>query len=329
MKPFSVRGRLLLGAAMWTLGLFVIVSILITQVAFTHPRVPLFFHHLFAHALPMTLLAVVLLVVGALQFRKGVTAVTELRERLMDIHVGRATRLMGEYGRELGPLVDDLNQLLAAHEANVARAQARAGDLAHGLKTPLAVLAHEASRLAAEGHTGAAADLTSQIQRMRRQIEYHLAHARAAASSGSTAARTRVADSVDGLVRTLARLFAEKGVSMSSTVDSSHVVRVERQDLDEMLGNLLENACKWTRSRVDISTAAAAGRIAIVVDDDGPGLAAAMREAVLARGVRADEAAPGSGLGLAIVRDLAALYGGTIELGESPAGGLRATLTLP
>jgi signal transduction histidine kinase len=113
------------------------------------------------------------------------------------------------------------------------------------------------------------------------------------------------------------------------TIDASASVAVQREDLDEILGNLLDNACKWARSRVSVEAHPAAGRVSIAVDDDGPGIAASMRESVLQRGVRADEAAPGSGFGLAIVRDLAELYGGSIELGDSPAGGLRATLKLP
>jgi signal transduction histidine kinase len=177
---------------------------------------------------------------------------------------------------------------------------------------------------------------------MRRQIDYHLAHARAAASSAAPGARTSVLESALALQRALQRLYADRGLSIDVDADPTVSVRAHRQDLEEMLGNLLDNACKWARTRVTISSGASgasglsaearrakADAVVIVVDDDGPGLDAAMRESVLQRGVRADQAAPGSGLGLAIVRDLAELYGGSIALGSSPLGGLRAILTLP
>ncbi len=137
-----------------------------------------------------------------------------------------------------------------------------------------------------------------------------------------------VRESVDGLARTLQRLHADRGLTIAVEVPADLVVRTEREDLDEMLGNLIDNACKWARSRVVVSATSADGGVAITVDDDGPGLDVSMREAVLQRGVRADEAAPGSGIGLAIVRDLAELYRGSIALTHSPLGGLRALLRL-
>ena len=165
---------------------------------------------------------------------------------------------------------------------------------------------------------------------MRRQIDYHLAHARAAASGATPGARCSVADSADGLARTLLRLHADRGLAIDVQVAADHSVRGQREDLDEMLGNLLDNACKWARSRVvDHRRRSHDSRIVVTVDDDGPGLDPSMRDAVLQRGVRADEAAPGSGLGLAIVRDLAELYGGSISLADAPRGGLRARLELP
>ena len=164
---------------------------------------------------------------------------------------------------------------------------------------------------------------------MRRQIDYHLAQARAAASGATPGAICSVKESADGLARTMRHLHADRGIDIDVRVSSSHTVRAQREDLDEMLGNLLDNACKWTRTRVSVDSEETEGEVRIAVDDDGPGLPPAMRQAVLARGVRADEQAPGFGLGLAIVRELAELYGGSISLGESPLGGLRASLTLP
>jgi signal transduction histidine kinase len=173
---------------------------------------------------------------------------------------------------------------------------------------------------------------------MRRQIEYHLAHARAAASGATPGLRSDIRTSACALARTLQRLHAERGLAIAIEVPPGCVVRCQREDLDEMLGNLLDNACKWARTRVTLSAESIAAdaaaldgsgdRVALLVDDDGPGLAAPMRDAVLQRGVRADEAAPGSGFGLAIVREIAEIYGGSITLESAPLGGLRARLLL-
>jgi signal transduction histidine kinase len=330
MSALTLRARLRLGAVLWTLGLFIALSILITQVMFRHPSTPRFFHHVFSYTATGSVVAAVCLLLGVWHVRRGVSAIAQLRARLAAVHGGRDQRVGGRYPGEVQPLVDDLNALLEHREQAVRRALAKAGDLAHGLKTPLAVLRQEAERAAAAGHEELAAAIGQQVDRMRRQVDYHLAHARAAASGGQAGtARTVVAAAADGLARTLRQLHAGRDITIAVAVDAGHVVRAERADLDELLGNLLDNACKWARTAVIVSSAVADGTCTITVDDDGPGLAPALREAVLQRGVRADEAAPGSGLGLAIVRDLAELYGGTIALTESPQGGVRARLQLP
>jgi signal transduction histidine kinase len=133
----------------------------------------------------------------------------------------------------------------------------------------------------------------------------------------------------EGLTRALLKIHAARGLAIEINVPPEHFIRGQREDLEEMLGNLLDNACKWAKSKVKLASAQENAAVVITVDDDGPGLPASMRDQVLQRGVRADEAAPGSGLGLAIVRDLAQLYEGTITLDASPLGGLRATLRLP
>jgi signal transduction histidine kinase len=326
----SLRARLLVGAVLWTLGLFVVASVLITQVMFRHPRTPVIFHHIFSFPRAGFIVAAVFMLLGLWQVRRSVSAITSLRARLSAVHDGRERRVGGSYPTEVQPLVDDLNALLEQREQMVSRAVAKAGDLAHGLKTPLAVLCQEADRAADAGHTDLALAMGQQVDRMRRQVDYHLAHARAAASGGSAvAARTPIGAAADGLARTMRRLHAGREITIAVAVEANHIVRAERVDLDEMLGNLLDNACKWARKAVVVSSAADNGRCTIIVDDDGPGLAPGLRDVVLQRGVRADEAAPGSGLGLAIVRDLAELYGGTIALSDSPQGGVRARLELP
>jgi len=273
--------------------------------------------------------AILAMIAGLLGLRSGLSPFAELRARLMAVRGGRSRLLDGAYPTEVQPLVNDLNSLLEHRERIVKRALATAGDLAHGLKTPLALSTQEAERAAAAGHTETADAISQQVERMRRQVEYHLAHARAAASGADAGARCAVAESAEGLCRTLRRLYAERNLTIEVNVPAEDVVQVQREDLDELLGNLLDNACKWARTRVEVTSHRMDKAIAITVDDDGAGLDPAMREAVLRRGVRADEAAPGSGFGLAIVRELADLYGGSVELTQSPAAGLRASLKLP
>jgi signal transduction histidine kinase len=320
----SFRRRLIVGSLLWIVGLLAITTVI--AVAFIH-RYPLLVGY--AHNASLVIFATVCLFGGLSMVRRGLSPFTELRARLAAVHDGQDRRVEGRYPSEVQPLVDDLNALLDQRDQAVRRAIAKAGDLAHTLKTPLAVLAHEAEVAQRAGQEELAAIMRQQIERMRRHMDYHLAHARAAASGVMPGAHCTVLPSAEALARTLLRLHADRGLAIDVAVDPAHAVRVEREDVDEMLGNLLDNACKWARSRVAIASASTAAGIVITVDDDGPGLEAPMREAVLQRGVRADEAAPGSGLGLAIVRDLAELYGGSIALSTAPSGGLRARLQLP
>lgn len=324
----SLRGRLLLGAALWTLGLFAVAGVVLTFLIYHQPRAPIIFHAPFRHTGGAILLSMILLAAGLWHVRRGLKPLNHLRSRLADVHAGRTPRVEGSYPSEVQPLVDDLNALLQHQADTVRRAVSKAGDLAHGLKTPLAVLAQEGERLAA-AQPDLAAAIGEQVDRMRRQIDHHLAHARAAASGATPGARCSVHESATALIRTLERLNAGRGIAIRADVPQDHVVRAQREDLDEMLGNLLDNAGKWAATRVIIRSESAGNSIVITVDDDGAGLVSSMRESVLQRGVRADEAAPGSGLGLSIVRDLAEIYGGSIALDASPLGGLRAHLRLP
>jgi signal transduction histidine kinase len=326
----SLRARLLLGAILWTAGLFAAALMVSTAILLRHPAYPRIMHGTAQfHGTELTVAAILLMVVGLIQVRSGLSPFNLLRGRLGAVRAGRNRRLEGAYPSEVQPLVDDLNALLEHREQMVTRAIAKAGDLAHGLKTPLAVLAQEAERADAAGQKDLAAAIGQQVERMRRQIDYHLAHARAAASGATSGARSSLAASAEGLSRTLLRLHAGRGITIEDRVEPAHAVRCQREDLDEMLGNLLDNACKWARSRVTMMSAQNGDLVSVAVEDDGPGLEPSMRDVVLQRGVRADEAAPGSGLGLAIVRDLAELYGGSIALDQSTLGGLRAILELP
>jgi len=330
MSPaLSVRARIVLGAALWTVGLFTVAGVLVTSMLLHHPTTPRIFHSLFIHSVSATIVAFACMAAGFWQVRRGLSPFERLREQLSRVRAGHDRQIGGSYPAEVQPLVDDLNALLDHRDRTVRRALAKAADLAHGLKTPLAVLTQEAALIDAAGHHELAGTIGEHVDRMRRQLDFHLARARAAASGATPGARCTVMESAAALARTLDRLYADRGITIQVDVDADHAARVQREDLDEMLGNLLDNACKWSASRVAISSSRSDGTITVRVDDDGAGIPAAMRSVVLQRGMRADEASPGTGLGLAIVQELVELYGGAITLDISPFGGLQAQLRLP
>lgn len=319
----SFRWRILLGTVLWSLGLIPLMHLIFLAV-----------HHQL-HFMPewgigvFLVFASLCILAGIWQFRAGLLPFGRLRRQLSGLRDGSGSRIEGDYPTEVQPLVNDLNSLLEHRERIVRRALAKAGDLAHGLKTPLAVLAQEAERSDAAGQHEIASTVSQQVDRMRRQVDYHLTQARATTPGIVPGARCSVLVSVEGLTRTLLKIYAARGLGIHVDVSPEHFIQGQREDLEEMLGNLLDNACKWAKSKLKIHSVQESGAVVLIVDDDGPGLPASMRDQVLRRGVRADEAASGSGLGLAIVRDLAELYEGTIALGDSPMGGLRARLRLP
>jgi signal transduction histidine kinase len=316
--------RVIVGSAIGGLSLVALTNIVSTALALHGP-----FVIKLTHSMLMGLGALLFFLLALTQVRRGLAPFDELRSRLQAVRDGSAPRVTGQYPSELQPLVDDLNGLLDDRERLIASARAKAGDLAHGLKTPLAVLAQEADRADASGRHDLAAVVGQQVDRMRRQVDYHLAHARAAATQTNLSAHANVRETAEGIARTLRRLHEDRGVAIDIDAEAAIDVRCERQDLEEMLGNLLDNACTWASRRVRVTTSfETSGLISICVDDDGPGLAPELRVKVLQRGVRADEAGTGSGLGLAIVRDLAELHGGGITLEDSPLGGLRARIRL-
>jgi signal transduction histidine kinase len=332
MRLVSLKARILFGATLWTIGHFMIVAVIFLNLGAESNFVMRVRHAAARSAAPTAVIAGLCMYVGFLQVRRGISSIDRLRNRLAAVHKGIDARVGGFYPAEVQPVVDELNALLDERERRVARAVAKAGDLAHGLKTPLAVLAvlaHDAQQVGAAAREQLAAEINQQVDRMRRQIDYHLARARSVASSASPGARASIAASAEGIARVLQRLHSERGMRIEIDAPASNAFSGEREDLDEMLGNLLDNACKWARTRVKVTCSKEGEQIVIVVDDDGPGIEPSMREAIMQRGVRADEAAPGSGLGLAIVRDIAEIYRGSISLAASPMGGARAQLSLP
>ena len=261
-----------------------------------------------------------------LQVRVGLIPLRRVSEALARIRNGEARRLDGNFPAEIAPLAAELNSLIEHDAEVVARARTHVSNLAHFLKTPLSVIASETS-----AQPGPLADAVSrQVTAMRRQIDHYLARARAAGAVNAIGSRTVIASVLSDLARVLKRIHAERPIEIDVDCPADIAFRGEKQDLEEMSGNLIDNAFKWAASRVSVTVRAGAGAtVEIRVGDDGPGLNAEERAHVGERGERLDESVPGSGLGLAIVRDVARLYGGAMSLGESPLGGLEVLLILP
>ncbi len=277
----------------------------------------------------LVLLALGLALAVFVQVRFGLRPLRAMQANLLAIRQGEVTELKGEYPAELRPVADELNLLIQSNAEIVERARTQVGNLAHALKTPLSVLTNEA----AGQETPLAAKVTEQTGLMRDQVSLYLDRARRAARAQGLGAVTEVKPVLEALARTLERINRDKAVTV--TVDCAEALkfRGERQDLEEMVGNLMDNACKWAAARVTVSARpapSAAGRslLVIAVEDDGPGLPPELRSQALKRGQRLDETKPGSGLGLAIVRETAAMYNGDVQLDEASLGGLRASLTL-
>jgi signal transduction histidine kinase len=288
-----------------------------------------------AIAITFTALTMALLLTTALQVRFGLAPLARISESLAAIRSGRAERLEGEFPVEIAPLARETNALIEANREIVERARTHVGNLAHALKTPLSVIVNEA---AARGADPFAYKVLEQTDIMRDQVARQLERARLAARSTVIGALVEVPPVVTALARSMEKLYRNRDIAIDIDVPKHARFRGEQQDLEEMIGNLVDNGCKWAQSRVAIEVMAdpplsaadeAKPRVRIIVDDDGPGLSPEQREQVALRGQRLDETKPGSGLGLSIVVELAGLYGGVLKLGTAPIGGLRAELALP
>lgn len=283
----------------------------------------------FRLALTLTFLLLGLALVAStlLQVRFGLRPLVRLSAAVGTVRTGETTRIAGTYPPDLAPLAGELNQLIDANREILERARTQVGNLAHALKTPLSVMLNEAE--ASDPHLPQT--VRNQAAIMRDQVQYYLDRARAAALSGALGSVTEIAPSLDALIRTFGKISQGRDIKATHRIPAHLRFRGERQDLEEMLGNLLDNAFKWARNTVEVSLAPGdeEGRIALLIDDDGPGLPPGAMHDVVKRGRRLDETTPGSGLGLSIVVDLAKLYGGELTLEPSPLGGLRARLRLP
>ncbi len=276
-------------------------------------------------AIALSVLGFGLIAAAFFQVRFGIKPLIQMREELAQVRAGRATRMVGPFAAEIEPLAAEVNALLDHNSEILERARTSAGNLAHALKTPLAVLLNEANHI-----EGAVADIIRhEAATMNDQISRHLSKARAAGSRGVLGVRADLGETTLALQRTLARIHEDKKLEMTVHGMEGLSFQGERQDLEEMLGNLMDNACKWANTLVRIEGRKEGQWLLLSVEDDGPGIPENALSDVIDRGRRLDETTPGSGLGLSIVRDVAELYEGKLDLALSPLGGLAARLKLP
>jgi signal transduction histidine kinase len=287
---------------------------------------------IFSLTVTFGLLGIALGLTTLLQIRFGLGPLTKLRSALSAVRRGEAERIPGDYPRDIAPLAQELNLLLDTNREILDRARTQVGNLAHALKTPLSVITNEA-----RATRGAFAEkVAEQSAIMSRQVNHYLDRARIAARSNVIGAVTEVEPVIARLVRAMNRIHEDRGLALRFDIPDKILFKGEQQDLEEIVGNLVDNACKWGRSTVTVTLGGRSepngdgpGSFTLDIDDDGPGLTAEERAEATRRGRRLDESKPGSGLGLSIVTDLVALYDGRFELDRSPAGGLRAEIELP
>lgn len=277
-----------------------------------------------AAAWTLAMFAAALIIALIVQVRVGLAPLFRMTQSVARIREGGQDRLEGDYPKEIAPLAEELNSLIAHNQEIVDRARTHVGNLAHALKTPVAVLMNESRA----GETVESDIVRRQTEMMSRQVDHHLRRARAAAR-GRPVGATPVEPVLQDLSRTILKIYSERGLSLQVGAEDLRF-RGERQDLEELAGNLIENAAKWAKSKVRVRAEALdAKEWRLTVEDDGPGLPPEQRSEALKRGGRLDEASPGAGLGLAIVTDLARAYSGSLELTESELGGLAARVRLP
>lgn len=274
----------------------------------------------------MIALAVFLIAASLAQLTFGLRPVSAVSEGLNRIRERKAERLDGRYPRELQGVVDAVNRLLDAQADIIQKARTRAADLAHGLKTPLTVLANDAATLKEHGEDDIARELAHLANVMQAHVDRELARSRIAATAELRASDADIATAVDRIVRTLKRTPRGGALAWSVDVAPGMVVGVDPHDLDELLGNILDNAVKWSRTVIGVSAGREGGRIRLVIEDDGPGADPAGIKRMMERGIRLDSQTPGTGIGLSIVRDIAAVYDLAIDITNRPDGGLRVAV---
>lgn len=280
----------------------------------------------------LAILGAALVITTFFQVRFGLRPLRSIRQQIAEIRAGRATRLDGEFPTEISPLADELNELIDSNSAIIERARTHVGNLAHALKTPLSVITNEAGN----AKEPVRSKIAEQANLMHAQITHHLSRAQVAGRANVVGAVTDVHPVLSAITRAMSRIHAERGLTVTLDCPRDSRFSGERQDLEEMAGNLIDNACKWAQSRVEIRVETTkdsrfnnARRLHLTIEDDGPGLTEEQHQEVLRRGARLDESTPGSGLGLSIVTELTGLYDGSFDLSNSSYGGVKTELNLP
>lgn len=280
-------------------------------------------------SLSLAIVAAGLCAAAVAQVSIGLRPLRRLRTALSQVRSGAAESLPTDFPLEVQPLVSDLNAVIRANGEMIQRARAQAGNLSHALRSHLAILTESARRLEQSGQSEAAAGLFAECQAMSRQVDYQVARARAAASRAGVAGLVSPAAVAGDIVSALARLYADRAITLTNDIAPDLRIACDRDDLYEMLANLTDNAAKWARTRVRLSSESADRGVArLIVDDDGPGVPAEQWITAFQLGVRLDERVAGGGLGLTIVRDLAELYGGRVYFSRGDLGGARVVLEL-
>ncbi|WP_225118627.1 sensor histidine kinase [Bradyrhizobium sp. BRP22] len=275
-------------------------------------------------ALSLGVLGIALICAMLIQVRLGLRPLERLRQAVADVRAGLRDNVPDAQPSEVRPLAAELNALLIQNATNLERARKHVSNLAHGLKTPLATLA-----IALQKQPPGSEDLHGLVVLMDRRIRHHLGRARSAALGGPVRTRTAIAPRVADLGLVLGKVNADKAIDFVNHIPAGLVVTCEQQDVDEMLGNVLENAFFWCRSKVVVGSREETRSVVLVVEDDGPGLSPEQMSQAMQTGQRLDESSPGFGFGLSITRELAELYAGFLTLDQSPLGGLRVAIHLP
>lgn len=259
------------------------------------------------------------------QVKWGLRPLSRITNGLNDIREGRSQDLRGSFPTEIDPLVGELNALIGFNKKVVERARTHVGNLAHALKTPISVLRNEAT----DYDDALSGKVIEQTNAMQSQVNYHLDRAQIIARSGMLSTAHPVKPVVEGLGRAMSKIYRDKNVRLTINVEKNMRFSGEREDIEQVLGNLIDNACKWSKNEVAISVTGDESSLVFGVEDNGPGLSTEQQKRAMKRGERLDEQTPGSGLGLSIVHDLMKAYDGTFTMARSKLGGLKATLTFP
>jgi len=271
------------------------------------------------------LLGIGLLLAVVAQVKFALKPLQSIGFEISDIRAGKATKLSRDYPSDVQPLVDELNNLIDHNAVLLKRARNQLGDLAHSVKNPLTIINNETRNMQAEQREM----INKQTSDISKNIDHYLSRARTFGTEKILGSRSNVKALVEDLVYVMQRLYQRRELKYDISKLKGCSFRGEGQDLEEMIGNLMDNACKWTTSRVEVSCKSSEGRLQLFIDDDGPGIPGKEIENVMRRGHKLDESKPGHGQGLGIVKDIADLYSGFLQLGKSHLGGLRATLNLP